>query len=142
MAETNYIDVLEKELAGYEEARRKRSEADLEIARRLQLIRATLNMLPETERLKYERRFAGAVFADLGLTDAIREVLQANRKWMTARDVRDSLKIRGFDFSQYKSNELASVHSVLKRLKEVETTNLDNVMAWKWKGIRRVPRHK
>jgi len=51
-----------------------------------------------------------------GLTDACRVVLRSGRP-MTPTDVRDRLLAIGFDLSKY-SNELAAIHTVLKRLNE------------------------
>ena len=140
MTDMDYTGVLERELARYEQLSQKRSELDHEIANAVQFINATLNMLPESKRSEYEGRFVSTIFWDMGLTDAIREVLQGTKKWMTTRDVRDSLKFRGFNFSRYQSSPLASVHAVLKRLAQVEKTSHDGVTVWRWKGIRRFPR--
>ena len=51
-----------------------------------------------------------------GLTDACRVVLRSGLP-MTPTDVRDRLLSIGFDLSKY-SNELAGIHTVLKRLNE------------------------
>ena len=51
-----------------------------------------------------------------GLTDACRIVLRSGSP-MTPTDVRDRLLSIGFDLSKY-SNELAGIHTVLKRLNE------------------------
>lgn len=55
-------------------------------------------------------------FAELGITDAVRETLRAvapNR--LTAMQVRDALVKSGFDLSEY-SNPMAIIHQVLRRL--------------------------
>src|SRR5688572_9660279 len=52
-----------------------------------------------------------------GLTDAIRTVLRYGGLAMTPIEVRDRLKSIGFDLSKY-SNDLAAVHTTLKRLNE------------------------
>lgn len=52
-----------------------------------------------------------------GLTDAVRAVLQAAGHPLTAVEVRDQLGAMGFDLSRY-SNDLASIHTVLKRLNQ------------------------
>jgi hypothetical protein len=57
-----------------------------------------------------------------GLTDACRVVLRGGGP-MTATDVRDHLLSIGFDLSKY-SNDLAAIHTVLKRLKEAGETRL------------------
>lgn len=50
-----------------------------------------------------------------GLTDAVRAVLQAAGHPLTAIEVRNQLEALGFDVARY-SNDLASIHTVLKRL--------------------------
>jgi hypothetical protein len=62
----------------------------------------------------------------------------ANSFW-TATEVRDHLKNSAFDFSQYTSNPLASVNTVLRRFKpsEVEISTRDGVTTYRW--VTRVP---
>lgn len=52
----------------------------------------------------------------MGLTDAIRIVMRGGVP-MTPVEVRDRLKAIGFDVSKY-SNDLAAVHTILKRLND------------------------
>lgn len=59
-----------------------------------------------------------AITADiptLGLTDAIRKVMELSESQLSASDVYDELKDRRFDFSKY-SQPTASIHTVLRRL--------------------------
>src|SRR6185436_17689169 len=51
----------------------------------------------------------------MGLTDAIRLVVRGTGVPMTPMEVRDRLHAIGFDVSKY-TNELAAVHTILKRL--------------------------
>jgi len=53
----------------------------------------------------------------MGLTDAIRLVIRGAGVPMTPVDVRDRLHAIGFDVSKY-SNDLAAVHTILRRLNE------------------------
>jgi hypothetical protein len=52
-----------------------------------------------------------------GLTEACRTVLRNARGPMTPVEVRNRLAAIGFDLSEY-ANELASIHTVLKRLNQ------------------------
>lgn len=52
-----------------------------------------------------------------GLTDGCRMVLMASGRPMKPPEVRDALTACGFDLSKY-ANELAAIHTVLKRLNE------------------------
>ncbi|HEX8494808.1 MAG TPA: hypothetical protein VF658_18340 [Pyrinomonadaceae bacterium] len=73
--------------------------------------------------------------ADIGLTDAIRSVLQlSSQSFLTPVGVRTGLKEAGFDIS--KKSILPSIHTVLKRLAkngEVETEDRDGKTVYKWK---------
>jgi hypothetical protein len=53
----------------------------------------------------------------MGLTDAIRMVVRGAGVPMTAVEIRDRLHAIGFDVSKY-SNDLAAVHTILKRLND------------------------
>jgi len=71
-----------------------------------------------------------------GLTDAVRFALQTSRKPLTAVDVRERLYSLGFDIAKYKTDFLATLHTVLKRLnthREVDVEPLaDGKNAYKW----------
>jgi hypothetical protein len=71
----------------------------------------------------------------LGLTDAIRYVIQHSGKPMTPVNVRDELLKRYCDPEDYR-NLLASVHTVMKRLERVGAINVDSTKA-EW--CRRLP---
>ena len=137
MAPIDYKALLKQALDEYGIMIFNRQELDLEIAKKKQFIRATMNMLPDEELERFNTAFESLTGESLGLTDAIRKVLQSNpKKPFTATEVRDKLKGANFDFSSYKTNPLASIHAVLKRLKpeEVEATDVDGVAAWRWVG--------
>jgi hypothetical protein len=88
----------------YEELGVRRREIDDRLAQLSQTI-GTLNKL-----LGYEPT------VPLGLTDAIRIVMRSGVP-MTPVEVRDRLHAIGFDVSKY-SNDLAAVHTILKRLND------------------------
>jgi multidrug resistance efflux pump len=82
--------------------------------------------------------FPDHIESDTGLTDAVREVLRsAQPASCSAVYIRDSLKAKGYDISQYK-NVLASIHTILKRLKlkgEVkDSSNSDGRAIYRWVG--------
>jgi chromosome segregation ATPase len=71
----------------------------------------------------------------LGFTDACRQLLKLEYKYMDAVEVRDALERRGYDLRKY-TNALASVHTVLKRLLasgeiESKTEGLKTLYRWK-----------
>jgi len=137
MAPIDYAEIVVQALDEYTEIVRDRQLLDFELAKKRQFIKATLNMLPEDERECFESIFESIGGGELGLTDAIRKILQASpKKSFTATDVRNELKKSGFNFSSYTANPLASIHAVLRRLKpeEAEVTDIDGVAAWRWVG--------
>jgi len=121
---------------------RKQTELGAEMARLRQFIYATLNMLPEAQRLTFQAELADMAAEIGGLTDAVREALKLatlRGTYFTAAQVRDHLVNAGFDFSGYSSNPLASINTTIKRFKSsVETTSPDGVAAYRW--IFRFPR--
>jgi len=144
----DYNAILAQTVAEFSSLLRERQELDLKLAQKLQFIRATMNQLPDGEVKKVEEYLDKLASGSAGLSESIRKILSNNpRKWHTATEVRDALIKAGFDFGNYASNPLASVHSTLKRIKpaEAEMHTADGVMVWRWKGTdkpRRRDRHK
>ena len=119
---------------------RERDELEMQIAKLNQLIRAGLNMLPDDERDNLEKNIELIDGRNIGLTEAVRQALlhAPPGAWIPGTDLRKMLIEAGFDFSEYKSNPLASIYSVAKRFKpqEVETSVIDGVRVFRWKGLR------
>jgi hypothetical protein len=134
----DYKAVLQGAFEEFGDLWKQRQEIDLKVAQKLQFIRATMNQLPEEDAAEFEDHLQRLV-SGATLMGSVRTVLSENRrKWFTAAKVRDEVKKGGFEFTNYSSNPLASVHSALKRLKqdEVETDTVEGVMVWRWKGDR------
>jgi hypothetical protein len=137
MTPIDYTSLLIDAFSEYADMIAERREIDLKMDHKEQFIRATINMLPESERGSYECLLDN-LGMDGGLSAAVRSILQdAPKKFHTATQVKKALEDGGFDFSGYSSNPLSSVHAALKRLKddEAEMAKLDGVMAWKWIGV-------
>jgi hypothetical protein len=135
-----YVSLVAKAIDAIEKLRMQREAIEAEIMKQEQFIAATANFLPKEEReLIVDRLKTIHVLHRVrqsGLTSAVRVVLSSTEAWMTAAQVRDRLISRGFDFSSYSSNPLASVATTLKRMKfeEVETgTTKDGVITYRWK---------
>jgi hypothetical protein len=77
------------------------------------------------QALQYMRPLAGAAAGDdlrgLGITDAVRAVLQKSKQRMSATDIRNALTARGFDLSGY-SSAMSSIYTVLGRLADDPNT--------------------
>lgn len=138
-----YRVALEKAFEDLQTLFRKREYLDGEIAKKKQYIRTAIKQLPISEQHMFESKLE-LLTKNLGsLTESVREALRlarltcAGRKgFVTATQVRDLVMDSGFNFSNYKSNPLASVHTALTRLKpdEVETGTIGGVMHFRWKG--------
>jgi hypothetical protein len=138
---TDYRGMVKTEHAKLKRLLDQRDELDLEIAKSRQLIFAAANMLSDREREmvwnKMALTVAVKVMAEMGLTEAIKNVLQKyTGEWLTVTRTRDRLRDSGFDFSSYKSSPLASISTILKRLppEDVERSEIDGVRAYRWIG--------
>ncbi|MFZ1159645.1 MAG: hypothetical protein WAO10_17805, partial [Candidatus Sulfotelmatobacter sp.] len=146
MTAIDYNELLEQAFREYTDLVKERREIDWRAAQKEQFIVATINMLPDDKKGKWVTLFDNLSGEPVTLSDAIRAVLQAApKKFHTATEVRDALRKNKFDFSQYTTNPLSSVHAALKRLKpeEAEVSKTEGVMAWRWKeSARKLRRHK
>jgi hypothetical protein len=84
------------------------------------LLKAALNLMPEEEKGPFMQEMGTVVFERVGLTQAIRNLMQGRDSFLTPPEIKDMLEINGYDFSEYKSNPLSSIHSILKRFKRSE----------------------
>ena len=137
----DYRALVEKTLERFTELVAKRAEIELEIAKSIQFLRASVNMLPEEERAFFRARVeALADDYEVGITDAVRAALRTSSKeYNTVTDVRDLVAVSGFNFSKYTSNPLATINTILRRLypDEVDKTTIEGVAAYrskKWCG--------
>lgn len=101
----DYRRALETAIREYETLGQQRQDID----KRLAEIAQTIGTLS---------RLCGLVATvPMGLTDACRLVVRGAGVPVTPMDVRDRIKAIGFDLSKY-SNDLAAIHTILKRLNE------------------------
>lgn len=122
--------------------RQQKEKLESEIAKINQLMRASYALVPDEEKKRFAAWFddyAGRLVThQMGLTESIRGILQETpSKWFSAIEIRDRLQQGGFDFGDYTSNPLTSIHSVLKRFKAKEVkkkTMLDGTTQYRWKG--------
>src|SRR6185437_13905230 len=92
-----------------------REATEAELAKQKQLYFATLNLLPDEDRVSFQAQIDElAASGDDGLTEAIKNVLLASDGWMTTAMVRDKLRKTGFDFKNFGSNPLASIGTILR----------------------------
>ena len=105
MTSDHYRRALDAAIREYEALGAKRRDIDQRLAELGQTIGTLTKLL------------GLAPTVPLGLTDAIRMVVRGAGVPMTPVDVRDRLRVIGFDVSRY-TNELAAVHTILKRLND------------------------
>jgi len=105
MTHDDYRKALAAASREYEALGEKRREIDQRLAELAQTIGTLAKLLGLTPTVP------------MGLTDAIRLVVRGAGVPMTPVEVRDRLHAIGFDVSKY-VNDLAAVHTILKRLNE------------------------
>jgi hypothetical protein len=91
------------------------SQLDSEIAKLRSKLMTLASLVPPSENSTVAD--LKKWLSELGLTDAVREVLKAHDHNLSPKEVRDWLLRMGFDLSEY-SNIQASIHAILKRLHE------------------------
>jgi len=71
------------------------------------------------------------------LTECCRDILRQKQDWMSPVEVREALLAAGFDFSNYTSNPLSSIHTTLKRMvpEELLTETRADGQVYCWKVI-------
>src|SRR5207244_2051640 len=105
MTTDDYRRALETAIREYEALGQQRQDID----KRLAEVAQTISSLS---------RLCGLVpTVPMGLTDACRLVVRGAGLPVTPTEVRDRLAAFGFDLSKY-SNDLAAIHTILKRLNE------------------------
>src|SRR6516164_6824332 len=104
MTQEDYRRALEAATREYEELGARRQAIDKRLGELAQTIGTLSRLLGYTPTVPF------------GLTDAVRMIMRGGVP-MTPVEVRDRLHAIGFDVSKY-ANDLAAVHTILKRLNE------------------------
>jgi uncharacterized coiled-coil DUF342 family protein len=102
---SSYKDSLEDAREELRELRFLRREIDQRIAQLEHTAQALATLCKETEEIPK------------GMTEAVRQILQATSNALSPTEVRDTLAKIGFDVEKYE-NPLAVVHTTLRRLAE------------------------
>jgi hypothetical protein len=68
------------------------------------------------------------------LTECCRDILRKKQDWMSPVQIREALLAAGFDFSNYTSNPLSSIHTTLKRMvpEELLTETRPDGQVYRW----------
>src|ERR1041384_1345285 len=137
MGDDSYKKALADVLAELASLSEQRNDIDRRIAK-LRQSATSLQSLIEDEEGNTSFDFT-AELAEIGLTDACREVLKARGSWMAATAIRDGLASVGYDITGQK-NPLSSIHNVLKRLEDADEIEVGKLVdeggtkVYKWKG--------
>jgi predicted nuclease with TOPRIM domain len=132
------ITELSKMMKELEELDSRRDELNTRIAHVRNSVLALSPLVgekPEDVKEKYLHLFPDLIPSDVGLTDAVRKVLQSYDRFLSPKLVRIALQKTGYDIDRY-SNILASIHTILKRLVEsgeVEPETSEGGTVYKWK---------
>jgi hypothetical protein len=134
---SEYLDIFLEHRAKFNDLRKKKVAIEAEMEKVHELAKAAYNLATDDEKKSFSDYFKSVLQRRKGLTEAVRDVLQANPKgWFGAVQVRDRLQESGFNFSNYTSNPLSSIHAVLKRFSESEVRTrevLDGTKKYQWK---------
>ena len=95
----------------------KRQKLDQEIARRQAVVSKLQDLCAEEDQRQFKKAVDRVIKADLkvGITEAVRVILQDNFFPMTAVDLKKQIEARKLNIQRY-ANPLAVIHTVLKRL--------------------------
>jgi hypothetical protein len=121
MTESEYEKLIRNSLQRFLDLNKKREAIDVELVKLRQFMYATLNMVPDTERERWETDIAAAVRKatanTTSLADSVRRVFESHPNiGYTISGIREALVESGFDFSSYVSNPLSSISTTLRRM--------------------------
>jgi hypothetical protein len=105
---------------------REQQKINQEINDLRELIRANANFLPDEER-DVQLMFLEIFKSPANMTEAVRLsifIASMYSKRITPLEAKSLAESVGFDFSEY-SNPMASVHTILKRMKEANPPSID-----------------
>lgn len=127
MTESHYEQLIRDSIRRFSELQQQRDKIDGELAKLKQFLYATLNMVPDERRSKWEKEIDGSVSkawaSTASLAASIRRIFKEKPHMVySVGRIREQLMERGFDFSGYKSNPLSSISTTLRRM--VETGEL------------------
>ena len=147
----NTLDILRKDL---QQLLRQKEDIEKQIAATKQSLSGLLMLrdaaLEDTEPPTMAHLFPADYRDDLAialglpapsakLKDLCRSVVRSSEAPLTAPQVKVEVELMGFDFSGYDSNPLSSIHTVLRRIPEIQYSKLDGKTVYEWKGIQAPP---
>jgi hypothetical protein len=128
MTESDYEQIISKSLQRFRDLYQQREGIDVELVKLRQFMYATVHMVPDKERSKWEGEIDAVVkkatATSASLAESVRRLFRNHASYgFTAGTIRQMLLEAGFDFSSYVSNPLSSISTTLRRM--VETGELE-----------------
>jgi len=112
---------------------REQQQRNEEIADLRELIRANANLLPDVER-RLELVQLEFLKFPTNITEAVRLAIfgaSIAEQKVNPIEIKALVEYSGFDFSEY-SNPMASIHTILKRMKETNKVDYDETVDGFW----------
>ncbi len=112
------IQAMQSRYAGLQEQREKLSAQMKELDDQMAVVQEDIVAATAIwGRSPFGNRSIGETrpLTDLGMTEAVLYVLRTLRLQMSPVEVRDKMADWGFDFSKYESDEVSSIHTIIKR---------------------------
>lgn len=141
MNDAEYEQIIEQSVKKIIALSDQKTAIDIEVAKLQQFVYATANLLSAEAQARFHAKWQPYVdkltVIVASLTESIRQTLRGcYPKLLTSAQVRDQLRVEGFDFSSYQSDPLASVSTTLRRLKEsgeVDSEEFEGVAVYRAK---------
>jgi len=111
------------ELRLYESLQRQTEERIQDLR---ELIRATANFLPDNER-RIELMLLDMLKHPTNIAESVKVALfigLVNKERLTPTQIKEKAERRGFSFTEY-TNPLASIHTILRRMKDADPPEVD-----------------
>jgi hypothetical protein len=124
MTPSEYEQLLAKSVQRFRDLYEQRQAIEVELIKLRQFIDATMVMVGQKERERWEAEMeelvGKMVASSASLADSIRRVFDDHPNYgFTASTIREMLLKAGFDFSSYTSNPLSSISTTLRRMVEM-----------------------
>ena len=113
---TEYSQLVREHFDKLRKLNDEKHRIELEISYVKQLLKAVTNLMPDKERAPLLYELGEIVMDQVGLTSMIKKMLTKG-KFLSPADIKAALEADGYDFTNYKSNPLSSIHAVIKRFR-------------------------
>lgn len=123
-------------LQNLEQLSAEKNRIETEIAKQRRVVAVLESMIPPEERDASSLLLPALQSRAVGLTASVCDALRATGDWMSTTEIRESMKLSGFDFSSYKASPNSSISTILRRMagRQVETQcTPDGTRQYRWR---------